>query len=134
MKQKLNEANFGGDLLSMVRRDKIKQNLKDLDDSISNSKIWSKLRKQIKEQKDEVQRAKDVLNPPDYKSKVGDLNAKYFASQEYKTRSEMNLEVWRKGVECGEVGVRAFNQVSNWVRHLTFFYDRNRQGEVKKLF
>ena len=126
----LSDTDFGSDILSLVRRDKIKSNLKDIIDDIDTSKTWTKLKKIIDMDRQEVLRAKETIDP-DEKYKSANANKTYFASEAFKKRVAANNKIWEDCVSTGDIGNRNFDSVGNFARHTLTMTDRNRSSGYK---
>ena len=65
---------FGSDLLSLVRRDKIRSNLKDISEEINTSKTWSNLQSIIDQERRDKQKAMGIIHPHEmHKSSIEDV-------------------------------------------------------------
>ena len=126
----LGDADFGTDVLSIVRRDKIRTNLKDIIEEIDTSKSWTKLRKIVETERQDVIKAKATVDP-DEKHKAEMANKTYFASKEFKKRVTANIKIWDDCVATENIGARNFDSVGNFARHILAMTDRNRSGAYK---
>ena len=125
--RRLSQENFSTDLLSLLRRDKIKSNLKEISEEINASKTWTNLQSLIDQNSKEVAKAKNVVNP-DESFNASQGNVKYFNSEEFKTRLEKNNKIWEKCNETQTVGAKEFDTIGQFARHLLTMTDRNRAG------
>ena len=123
----LNKEDFGSDILSLVRRDKLKDNLKDIHAEIDASKTWSKLQKVIEKDYQELEKAKATLKP-DEKHNAAVANKTYFSSKQFKTRIDKNNQAWQNALDNNKMGSKEFDNLGQFSRHLLAMTDRNRAG------
>ena len=74
------QANFATDILSLIRKDKIKSNLKEISEEINASKTWTMLQSLIDQDFKEVAKAQKVVNP-DEAFNAAQGNKVYFSSK-----------------------------------------------------
>ena len=126
--KELGNADFGTDLMSLLRRDKIKNNLKDIGEEINQSKRWSNLQKIIDQDHREVQKAKDIVKPNE-RFNEEKANQTYFASETFKERVRKNEKIWENAVTTNKApGAKDFDALGNFARHLLTMTDRNRSS------
>ena len=126
--KELGNADFGTDLMSLLRRDKIKNNLKDIGEEIHQSKRWSNLQKIIDQDHREVQKAKDIVKPNE-RFNEEKANQTYFASETFKERVRKNEKIWENAVTTNKApGAKDFDALGNFARHLLTMTDRNRSS------
>ena len=126
--KELGNADFGTDLMSLLRRDKMKNNLKDIGEEINQSKRWSNLQAIIDQEHREVQKAKDIVKPNERFNEVK-ANKTYFASEAFKERVRKNEKIWESAVTTNKApGAKDFDAIGNFARHLLTMTDRNRSS------
>ena len=121
----LSDQDFGSDLLSILRKDKLKSNLKDISEEINSSKTWSNLQSLIDQERKEKLRAKNIVHP-DEKHNVVNANKIYFKSQPFKNRVVKVNGIWKTCMDSSAIGSRDFDTLGNFPRHLLCMTDRNR--------
>ena len=125
------DTDFGTDFQAIYRRDKIKSDLKDIMEEIDDNKNWTKLKKIVEMDREEVLKAKETIDP-DEKHKAGMANKTYFASEEFQKRVMSNNKIWEDCVSTGDSpGARNYDSVGNFTRHLLAMTDRNRSSGYK---
>ena len=126
--KELGNADFGTDLMSLLRRDKIKNNLKDIGEEINQSKRWSCLQAIIDQDHREVQKAKDIVKPNE-RFNEEKANKTYFASETFKERVRKNEKIWENAVTTNKApGAKDFDAIGNFARHVLTMTDRNRSS------
>ena len=118
-------TDFDSDLYSIVRRDKIKDKLKDIHQEIDACKTWGNLQDQIDLDHREIKKAKETLNP-DEKYNAANANQVYFNSQQFKDRMNKNQKIYDDAMATGKIGPRDFDTLGHFSRHLLTMTDRNR--------
>ena len=124
---KLGDHDFGTDLMSILRRDKIRTNLKDILEDIDKNRTWTKLQRIIDSDRVEIQKAKTTIDP-DHKHNAAKANRTYFASPEFKNRVDKCNQIWEKCLASGKISGQDFNTIGNFPRHLLAMTDRNRSA------
>ena len=108
-----------------MRRDKIKSNLKDIHAEIDSSKTWNKLQKIIDQDHHDLEKARNTVKPNE-KHNAAVANKTYFASKEFKARLEKNEHIWENALATNKVGVKDFDTLGQFARHLVMMQDKNR--------
>ena len=123
--KQLGKTNFGTDLFSLIRRDKLKSSLKEVAEEINASKTWSKLQTLIDQEHKELEKAKQQVNPDEvFNAAKG--NQTYFNSPEFQKRIEKNLKIYENGMATNHFGPQNFDTLGQFGRHLLCMTDRNR--------
>ena len=123
--KQLGKTDFGTDLLSLLRRDKLKSSLKEVGEEINASKTWTKLQTLIDQEHKEIEKAKQQVNP-DEVFNAAQGNQTYFNSPEFKKRIEKNLKIYKNGMDTNYFGPQNFDTLGQFGRHLLCMTDRNR--------
>ena len=121
----LGNEDFGSDILSILRRDKLKSSLKDINAEIDSSKTFKKLQKIIDQDHLELEKARNTVKPNE-KHNAAVANKTYFASKEFKARLEKNEQIWENAIATNKVGAKDFDTLGQFARHLVMMQDRNR--------
>ena len=126
--KQLGQTKFPTDLLSLLRRDKIKSNLKEISEEINASKTWALLQSLIDQDFKEVAQAKQVVNP-DEVFNAAQGNKVYFNSKEFKTRLDKCQDIYDRCMEKQtNDSPKEHDTVGQFARHLLNMTDRNRAG------
>ena len=126
--KQLGQTKFATDLLSLLRRDKIKSNLKEISEEINASKTWALLQSLIDQDFKEVAQAKKVVNP-DEAFNAAQGNKVYFSSKEFKTRLDKCQQIYDRCMEKQtNNSPKEHDTVGQFSRHLLNMTDRNRAG------
>ena len=123
----LGDTDFGTDLLSIVRRDKIRTSLKDIIDDIDKDKTWTKLQRIIDSDRVETQKAKATIDP-NQKHNAATANKTYFASPEFRNRLNKCQQSYEKSLASDKISGKDVNMIGNFARHLLVMTDRNRSA------
>ena len=113
------------DYVALFRRDKIRNNLKDILEDIDKNKTWTKLQRIVDSDRVEIQKAKATIDP-DHKHNAAKANKTYFASHEFKNRLGKCDQIWEKSLASNKISGQDFNTIGNFSRHLLAMTDRNR--------
>ena len=144
---KLKTADFGTKLEDLMKKDKLKSNLEQVKRDVKDSRIWGQTKKQINQNKQKVDNAKLLVNPAQNANEAKSISV-YLSSQEFRSREAKMMITWQKFENGENIGVKEFNDLANFVRHLlgkfilliliillmelfSAFTDRNRQGVYK---
>ena len=114
---KLNTADFGTNLEDLMKKDKLKSNLEQLKRDVKDSRIWGQTKKQINQNKQKVDNAKLLVNPAQNANEAKSVSV-YLSSQEFRSREEKMMTTWQKFENGESIGVKEFNDLANFVRHL----------------
>ena len=125
--KQLGRVDFGTDLMSLLRRDKIRSNLKEVGEEINASKSWNKLQTLIDQEHREMKKAKQKVNPDEVHN-AAQGNRTYFSSPEFRSRLEKNHKIWDDALATNKIGPQNFDNVGQFARHLLCMTDRNRQA------
>ena len=125
--KQLGKTDFGTDLLSLLRRDKIRGNLKEVGEEINASKVWNRLQTLIDQEHREIKKAKQKVNPDEVHN-AAQGNRTYFSSPEFQSRLEKNHKIWEDALATNKIGPQNFDNVGQFARHLLCMTDRNRQA------
>lgn len=132
LKLKLDQVQFRTDAMSLLRREKIKDNLKNITEEVSQSRTWLKLNSQIESNRRKIKQAKETLNPSSSMNLL-EANRKYLASEQWKKRLSDCEKFYDTAMSTKNVTARAFNNFSNTGRHFLMFFDRNRASTYQFL-
>merc|ERR1712218_403821 len=91
----------------ILRKDKIRSNLNNVEASLARMKVWDKLKKQIQnEQKDK----EDLKEARDPENSLKEINAAktFFASQKFRELWDKYFEIWTKVLEENKVSKKDF--------------------------
>ena len=121
----LGNEDFGSDIVSILRRTKIKDNLKEIHEEIDACKTWNKLQNIIEKDHHEIEKARDTVNPQE-KHNAAVANKSYFLSKEFNERMKKNHQIWKDALDTGKIGQRDFDTLGQFARHILAMTDRNR--------
>ena len=121
----LGNEDFGSDIVSILRRTKIKDNLKEIHEEIDACKTWNKLQNIIEKDHHEIEKARDTVNPQE-KHNAAVANKSYFLSKEFNERMKKNHQIWKDALDTNKIGQRDFDTLGQFARHVLAMTDRNR--------
>ena len=114
---KLKTADFGTKLEDLMKKDKLKSNLEQVKRDVKDSRTWGQTKKQRNQNKQKVDNAKLLVNPAQNANEAKSVSV-YLSSQEFRSREEKMMTTWQKFENGESIGVKEFNDLANFVRHL----------------
>ena len=121
----LGKEDFDSDIVSILKHDKIKANLKDIHAEIDTNKSWNKLQRIIDKDHHELEKAREIVKPNE-KHNAAVANKTYFSSKEFKARIDKNNQSWENALATNKMGSKEFDTLGQFARHLLAMTDRNR--------
>ena len=114
---KLNTTDFGTKLKDLMRKDKLKSNLEQLNRDVKESRIWAKTKSLIHQNKQKTDNAKLLVNPAQNANEAVSVSV-YLSSKEFRSREEKMKKIWEKYENGENIGTKEFNDLANFVRHV----------------
>ena len=117
VEEDLQSTNFGTDLPSLLRREKLLQNFRNIEKGLSRRRVWAELDRLVKEEKSERDNLKEGLNPSNNYNETVAVK-RWFASEKFKTLYKKQIDVWEKAVENDAISKTDFVEFANFSKFI----------------
>ena len=114
---KLESCDLGSSTDCILRKDKIRTNLNNVEVSLARMKVWDKLKKQIQNEKKDKEDLKEARDP-DNSSKEVNAAKTFFASKKFLELWDKFQKIWDKVQAENTVSKKDFVDFGLWARFL----------------
>ena len=121
---KLESCDLGSSTDCILRKDKIRSNLNNVEVSLARMKVWDKLKKQIQNEKKDKEDLKEARDP-DNSSKEVNAAKTFFASQKFRELWDKYVKIWDKVQAENKVSKKDFVDFGLWARFLVGKLNKN---------
>ena len=114
---KLESCDLGSSTESLIRKERIRSNLNNVEVQLTRMKIWDKLKKQIQNEKKDKEDLKEARDP-DNSTKEVNAAKTFFASQKFRELWDKYVKIWDKVQAENKVSKKDFVDFGLWARFL----------------
>ena len=121
---KLESCDLGSSTESLIRKERIRSNLNNVEVQLTRMKIWDKLKKQIQNEKKDKEDLKEARDP-DNSTKEVNAAKTFFASQKFRELWDKYVKIWDKVQAENKVSKKDFVDFGLWARFLVGKLNKN---------